>query len=34
MECLGTMLCEIQRSGRHHDGQAYIYDVQRQATKE
>ncbi len=34
MECLGTMLWESQRAGRPPDGQAYIDQVRRRATKD
>lgn len=34
MECLGRMLWESQRSGRPPDGQAYIDEVRRRATKD
>lgn len=34
MECLGRMIWESQRSGRPPDGQAYIDDVRRRATKD
>jgi hypothetical protein len=34
MECLGRMLWESQRSGRPPDGQAYIDQVRRAATRD
>lgn len=34
MESLGTMLWESQRSGRPPDGNAYVADVQRRATRD
>ena len=34
MECLGTMLWESQRAGRAPDGQAYIDQVRRRATRD
>ena len=34
MECLGAMLWESQRSGRHPDGDAYVACVQRRATRD
>lgn len=34
MECLGTMLWESQRAGRPPDGQAYIDQVRRRATRD
>jgi len=33
MDCLGRMLWESQRSGRPPDGQAYIDEVRRRATR-
>ncbi len=34
MECLGRMLWESQRAGRTPDGQAYIDEVRRRATRD
>ena len=34
MEALGRMLWESQRSGKGPDGEAYVADVQRQATRD
>lgn len=34
MECLGHMIWESQRSGRPPDGQAYIDQVRRRATRD
>lgn len=34
MECLGNMLWESQRAGRPPDGQAYIDQVRRSATRD
>jgi hypothetical protein len=34
MECLGSMLWESQRSGRAPDGEAYIAEVRRRATRD
>jgi hypothetical protein len=34
MECLGIMLWESQRAGRPPDGQAYIDQVRRRATRD
>jgi hypothetical protein len=34
MECLGRMLWESQRAGRPPDGQAYIDEVRRRATRD
>lgn len=33
MECLGEMLWESQRAGRPPDGQSYVAQVQRRATR-
>lgn len=34
MECLGRMIWESQRAGRPPDGQAYIDEVRRRATRD
>lgn len=34
MECLGQMLWESQRAGRPPDGQSYVANVQRRATRD
>ena len=34
MDCLGEMLWESQRSGKPPDGQAYVEQVQRRATRD
>ena len=34
MECLGQMLADAQASGRPPDGETYVADVQRRATRD
>jgi hypothetical protein len=34
MECLGQMLADAQASGRPPDGEAYVTNVQRRATRD